>query len=98
MTTLERHIMQPSSKNLKEENQLTGEEDTVEFFKWKFGKDISIEEARQINERVVVAFTLLAKWDRAQRLLEGSRRMLKERFARLLSTRPYIVIRLKTSA
>jgi hypothetical protein len=54
-----------SGKTLK--GQLTGEERTVEFFKWKFGKDISIEEARQINERVTVVFTLLAKWDREQR-------------------------------
>ena len=45
----------------------SAEEITVEFFRTEFGKEITIEEARQINERVNVVLTLLAKWDREQR-------------------------------
>jgi len=47
--------------------QKTAEEITVEFYRTRFGEEITTEEARQINERVTVVFTLLAKWYREQR-------------------------------
>jgi len=44
----------------------TSEERTIEFFRKKFDKEFSFEEARQINERLTAVYTLLAKWDREQ--------------------------------
>jgi len=49
------------------EEKQTSEERTVEFYRTKYGEDISLEEARQINERISIFFRLLAKWDRNQR-------------------------------
>ena len=44
----------------------TNEERTIEFFRKKFNREFSFEEARQINERLTAVYTLLAKWDREQ--------------------------------
>lgn len=79
------------SKERPETANKSVEEKTVEFFKWKSDKVYSIEEARQINERVVVVFTLLAKWDRELRLSERAKQisLIKAKFNRILDSRPY---------
>ena len=98
MKISEKHITPNSRKSLKEAIKSV-EEKTVEFFKWKFDKDINIEEARQINERVTVVFTLLAKWDRKQRLSGSAKRILliKKKIERIIFDRPFIVISLPIS-
>ena len=48
------------SKTNRNRNTL---ENTRDFWYKKYGKEISLEEARQINERVIEYFRLLYKWD-----------------------------------
>ena len=48
----------------------TREATTIAFFKTKFGKEFSVEEARRITDSLTEVFTLLGKWAIEQKVFE----------------------------